>query len=220
MEKRVSRFWHRVNNYGNDEMRDPFSHSSSYHKHFQGYAEQRVPKESGTGTRIERIYVADYYKYEETDAVWRLKKLAYVFLFAAAAAAGIAADSRPLAMNSIPAVGIAQILSFIPLIYLLYELILQVSAPRQMTIGERDSTTTGFQKASLIFGIYILAIATAMPIEKWVISQAIEWSDWVVIGLKLTSGVLIFLLYFMERARKLERVLNETLVSSGANEIW
>lgn len=220
MEKRVSRFWQRVNDYGNDEMRDPFSHSSSYHKHFQGYAEQRIPKESGRGTRIERIYVADYYKYEETDAVWRLKKLAYIFLFAVAAAAGIAADSRPLALNSIPAVGIAQILSFIPLVYLLYELILQISAPRQMTIGERDSTTTGFQKASLIYGVYILTIAIAMPIEKWIVFQAIAWSDWAVIGLKLTSGILIFLLYFMERARKLERVPNETLVPSGANEIW
>lgn len=220
MEKRVSRFWQRVNDYGNDETRDPFSHSSSYHKHFQGYAEQVVSKESGRGTRIERIYVADYYRYEETDMAWRLKKLAYIFLFVAAAATGIAADSRPLAMNSIPAIGIAQILSFIPLIYLLYELILQVSAPRQMTIGERDSTTTGFQKASLICGVYILAIAIVMPIEKWIVFQAIELSDWAVVGLKLTSGALTFLLYFIERARKLKKVPNETLVPSGANEIW
>ena len=97
MERSVSRFWQRVSDYSNDETRDPFSHSSSYHRHFQGYAEQRVPKKSGVGTRIERIYVADYYRYAETDLTWRFKKLVYVFLFAMAASAVVIADSRPLA---------------------------------------------------------------------------------------------------------------------------
>lgn len=220
MEKRARRFRQRVNDYGNDETRDPFSHSGSYHRHFQGYAEQLVPRENGRGSRIERTYVADYYKYEESDAAWRRKKLGYTVLFVLMAAVSVLADSRPASINRIPAVGIAQLLSYIPLIYLLYKLILQVSAPRRMTIGERDSSAAGFRKAALIYAAAVLAIAIAMPAETWVASQAAEPSDWAVIGLKFLSGALAFLLYFMEKARKLERVPNKTPVPGEANEIW
>lgn len=220
MGKRLDRFWQRVNDYGNDETRDPFSHSGSYHRHFQGYAEQLVPRENGRGSRIERIYAADYYKYEETDAVWRWKKLNYSVLFVLTAAVSVLADSRPAAVNRIPAVGIAQILSYIPLIYLLYKLVLQVSAPRQMTIGERDSSAAGFRKAALIYAAVVLAVVIVMPIAAWVISQTVEPLNWAVIGMKLFSGALALLLYFMENARKLERVPNGTTVPGGANEIW
>ena len=220
MGKRLDRFWQRVNDYGNDETRDPFSHSNSYHRHFQGYAEQLVPRENGGGSRIERIYAADYYKYGETDAAWRWKKLSYPVLFVLMAAVSVLADSRPAAVNRIPAVGIAQILSYIPLIYLLYKLILQVSAPRRMTIGERDSSAAGFRKAALLYAAVVLAVAIAMPVEKWIVSQIIEPLDWMVIGQKLFSGALALLLYFMEKARKLERAPNGTPVPGGANEIW
>lgn len=220
MGKRLDRFWQRVNDYGSDETRDSFSHSGSYHRHFQGYAEQLVPRENGRGSRIERIYAADYYKYEETDAVWRWKKLSYSVLFVLTAALSVLSDSRPAAVNRIPAVGIAQILSYIPLIYLLYKLILQVSAPRQMTIGERDSSAAGFRKASLIYAAVVLAVAITMPVEAWIVAQTVEPSDWVAIGLKAFSGALALLLYFMEKARKLERVPNGTPVPGGANEIW
>ena len=220
MGKRLDRFWQRVNDYGNDETRDPFSHSGSYHRHFQGYAEQRIPKENGRGNRIERIYVADYYEYGETDTVWRWKKLGCIVLFVLMAAVSVFADSRPAAVNRIPAVGIAQILSYIPLIYLLYKLVLQVSAPRQMTIGERDSSAADFRKATMIYAAVVLAVAAAMPVETWVVYHTIVPLDWAVIGLKLFSGVLALLLYFMEKARKLERVPNGTAVPGGANEIW
>ena len=220
MGKRFDRFWQRVNDYGNDETRDPFSHSDSYHRHFQGYAEQLVPRENGRGSRIERIYAADYYKYEETDAVWRWKKLSYSVLFVLTAALSALADSRPAAVNRIPAVGIAQILSYISLIYLLYKLILQVSAPRQMTIGERDSSTAGFRKAALVYAAVVLAVAAVMPVEAWAASQTIEPSSWAAIGIKVFSGLMALLLYFIEKARKLERVPNGTPVPGGANEIW
>lgn len=220
MGKRMDRFWRRVNDYGNDETRDPFSHSGSYHRHFQGFAEQRVPKENGKGSKIERVYVADYYKYEETDTAWRWKKPGYTALTVLTAAISLLADSHPAAINRIPAVGIGQLLSVIPLIYLFYKLILQVSAPRQMTIGERDSSAAGFRKASLIYAVTVLIIALAMPIGKWIAFHSMEPSDWTVIGLKLLSGASAFLLYFMERTRKLTKIPNKMPTPDGANEIW
>ena len=220
MGKRLDRFWQRVNDYGNDETRDPFSHSSSYHRHFQGYAEQRVLREDGRGSRIERTYVADYYRYGETDTAWRYKKLGYIALTLLTAAASILADSRPAAVNHLSVVGILQLLSFVPLVYLVYKLVLQVSAPRQMTLGERDASAAGFQKAALLYGAALVATAVVMPVGGWTAFQVVEPLDWAVIGLKLLSGALAFLLYFMEKARRLERVPNGTPVPSGANEIW
>lgn len=220
MGTRASRFWQRVNNYGNDETRDPFSHSNAYHRHFQGYAERLIPRKNGRGNRIERIYAADYIRYDETDTVWRRKKFAYIVLFALMAAASLFADSRPAAINRLPVAGILQLLSLIPLIYMLYKLILQVSAPRRMTAGERDSSVSGFRKASGIYGAAVLAVAAAMLIGKWIEFRAIEMSEWAVLGCKLLSGALAFLLYFMEKARKLERVPNEVSVPGEANEIW
>ena len=220
MEKRLNRFWQRVNDYGNDETRDPFSHSGAYHRHFQGYAEQRVPRENGKGVRIERIYVADYYRYDESDGTWWLKKLLYAILFISAAGAVILSDSRPADINRIPAVGIAQILAFLPMIYLLYRLILQMTAPRQMTIGERDAVTAGFRKAALLCGVYLLAMAAAMPIEKRLVLGTLNRSDAIAIALTAVGGALTLVLFAMEKARKLTRVPNEAVAPTGANEIW
>ena len=220
MEKRVNRFWQRVNDYGNDETRDPFSHSGAYHRHFQGYSEQRVPRENGRGYRIERVYIADFYRYAETDAVWRGKKLLYAVLFLAAAGAVILAGSRPAAVNRVPAVGAAQLLAFLPMIWLLYQLILQVTAPRQMTIGARDEVTAGFRKAALLCGVYLLAMAAAMPIEKRLVMGALNRSDAMAIALTAVGGALTLALFAMEKARKLTRMPNEAVVPTGANEIW
>ena len=217
MEKRASRFWQRVNDYGNDETRDPFSHSGAYHRHFQGYAEQRVPRENGRGYRIERVYLADFYRYAETDAVWRGKKLLYAALFLAAAGAVILAGTRPAAVNRISAVGAAQILAFLPMIWLLYQLVLQVTAPRRMTVGERDSASGGFRKAAFVSGLYLMAVAVVMPVADRV---PLEVGDWAVIGLTLLGSGLTLLLGFLEKGRKQERVANEKTAPVGANEIW
>lgn len=220
MENRLSRFWQRVNDYGNDEMSEYFSHSRSYHRHFQGYAEQRTPGKNGNRTKIERIYVADYYRYAETDARWRLRKIMYVFLSALMFMCSVAADSQPAAINHLPAAGIVQVLSFIPIIYFLYRLILQVSAPRQMTIGQREASSDGFQNAALICTCVLLLAAVVMPTEKWIVYRSLDGTDLGITGLKLLSMITAAALYFTERARKISRVPNETIAPAGANEIW
>lgn len=220
MGTHASRFWRRVIDYENDETRDPFVHSNAYHRHFQGYAERLVPGKNGRGRRIERIYAADYFRYDETYAVWAGKKFAYIILFVLMAAVSLFADSRPVAMNKLPVIGAVQLLSLLPLIYMLYKLILQVSAPRLMTVGERDSSVWGFRKAAGIYGATALVVAGTMLIGKWSVSRSMGLSEWAVIGLKLFSGVLAFALYFMEKGRKLKKAPNESTAPSGANEIW
>jgi NADH:ubiquinone oxidoreductase subunit 6 (subunit J) len=220
MKDRKSRYRQQLDDYENDELRDPFTHSTSYHKFFQGYAERRVPKANGKGTRIERIYVENYYRYAETDTVWRWKKLVYSLCYFMAVAGIIAADTRAIDMNRIPAVGIIQILSYIPLIYLLYKLIIQVSAPRQMTIGERESASMGLQKTALFSGIYLLVITIASLLIKRLTLGNTESLDWAVSGVKLAGTLLILLLCILEKKRNILSVQNKVSMPTEANEIW
>lgn len=220
MSERTKRFWQRVNDYGNDETRDPFSHSGSYHRHFQGWAERKVPREDGKGTRIERVYVADYSRYEESDAAWKSKKLILLVLFLLTAALSVLADTREALVNHIPAIGIAQILSFLPMIYFLYRLILQLAAPRNMTIGQRDGAVNAFRKASLLYAAVLSALTVAMPIAAIFTMKSITGADWMATGLKLLSAAAAFLLFFTEKRRKLIRVPNGNTAPHEANEIW
>jgi hypothetical protein len=220
MSERTKRFWQRVNDYGNDETRDPFSHSGSYHRHFQGWAERRVARENGKGTRIERVYVADYFRYEETDTVWKSKKLILPILFLLMAALSVLADTRDAAVNHIQAIGIMQILAFLPMVYLLYRLVLQLAAPRNMTVGERDAAVDGFRKASLIYAIVLAALTVAMPMGAAIVQKSIGSADWTAAGLKLLSAAAAFLLHFTEKRRSLTKVPNEKTAPSESNEIW
>jgi hypothetical protein len=220
MNNRKSRYRQILDDYENDELRDPFTHSTSYHKFFQGYAERRVPKAHGKGTKIERIYVENYYRYAETDIVWRWKKLIYSLCYLIAVAGIIAADTRSIDMNRIPAVGFIQILSYIPLTYLLYKLIIQVSAPRQMTIGERESASIGLQKAALFGGIYLLVITIASLLIKRLTFGSTETPDWAVSGVKLVGALLILLLCVLEKRRNILSVQNKVSMPTEANEIW
>lgn len=220
MSERAKRFWQRVNDYGNDETRDPFSHSDSYHRHFQGWAERRVPRENGKGTRIERIYVADYFRYAETDTAWKVRKLAYPLLTLLMAALSVLADTREAAVNHIPAIGIGQILAFLPMVYLLYRLVLQLAAPRNMTIGERDAAADGFRKASLLCAVVLTVLTAAMPIAAVIGRKSITSADWMAAGIKLLSAAAAFLLCFAEKHRKLTKVPNEKTAASESNEIW
>jgi hypothetical protein len=220
MKDRKSRYRQQLADYENDELRDPFTHSTSYHKFFQGYAERRVPKANGKGTKIERIYVENYYRYAETDTAWRWKKLIYSLCYIMAATGVIAADTRTIAMNRIPAVGIIQILSYIPLTYLLYKLIIQVSAPRQMTIGERESASIGLQKAAVFGGIYLLLITIASLLIKRLTFGSTEPMDWAVSGVKLAGALLILILCVLEKRRNILSIQNKISMPTEANEIW
>lgn len=197
-----------------------FRHSNSYHNFFQGYAEQKVPKSNGRGNKIERIYVADYYKYQETELVWYLKKIVNFVLYLIAALGVIYADTRSLQINNIFVLGIMQTLSSVPFIYLLYMLIWNVTAPRRMTIGEVKSSSTGFRRAAFSNGVWLLLVAIVEMVVKWLFIGNMSLEEWRVIALKIISSGVLFSLYIMEKKRPLEKIINESIMPNGANEIW
>ena len=141
-------------------------------------------------------------------------------LFLLTAALSVLADTSQAPVNHIPAIGIAQILSFLPMIYFLYRLILQLAAPRDMTIGQRDGAVDAFRKASLLYAAVLAALTVGMPIAAIFTMKSITGADWMATGLKLLSAAAAFLLFFTEKRRKLIRVPNGNTAPHEANEIW
>lgn len=220
MGRWTKRFWDRVNAYEKDETGEGITHSTSYHKYFQGYSERKVPRESGRGYRIERIYTADYYKYQEQDALWRLKKIYYFLLLAAATAAMIIGGISPSGLNSTKLIGVAQVLAWIPVSYLGYAMLSQLQAPRLMTIGEYRSASANLKTGALIAGIYLGAVAVLMATQKFRIGSWFDTNDGVALLGQFVAAGLIFLVFWMEREREIERVKNPNEVPYDANEIW
>jgi hypothetical protein len=220
MGKQSERFWKRVNAYEKDETKDRISHSTSYHSYFQGYSEHKIPKKNGKGYRIERIYTADYCKYQETDASWRLKKVLYLALLVGAIAALILGGTSRSVINCTRFTGVAQILAWIPMAYLGYSMIAQLQASRLMTIGDYRAASTHLEGGALVTGSYLAAVCVSMFAVKLLSSSSFCRDDVLALAGELTGTVLILLIFWQEHTREIQWVRNQTSVPYDANEIW
>ena len=68
--------------------------------------------------------------------------------------------------------------------------------------------------------IVLAAVAVILPIGQTIISGAPAQSDWVATGFKILSAALAFLIYYTEKARRIEEAPNENEAPRDANEIW
>lgn len=220
MRNRSDYFWKRVHDYERDEMRDQISHSTSYHSFFQGYSERRVPKQNGKGYRIERIYTADYCKYQETDHLWKFKKVYYLLVLAGAIVSLIAGGTSYSRLNSMKVIGIAQMLEWIPVVYLTYSMIFQLQAPRLMTIGDYRASSAKLKWGALITTIYLFIVFLAMVFGTLFSGNTLERSDVTALFGELAGAGFSFLIFQMEHRREIEWIKNSVQVPDDANEIW
>lgn len=220
MSKRVERFWKKVYAYEKDETRDKISHSTSYHSYFQGYSEHKVPKKNGKGYRIERIYTADYYRYKEPDNIWRLKKIFYLLMLFGAVMSLIIGGTNSSALNSIQFIGIVQILTWIPMVYLGYTMISQIQARRMMTIGDYRAASDHLKVGALITLVCMIIVIASMILVKLTTLFQVNGNDLAAILGELIGITLVFTLYWAEKERKIEVIKNNTPVPYDANEIW
>lgn len=211
---------HKAQEYERDEFKDRPTHSHAYHVYFRGWSERKVLNGNGRGYRIERIYTADYYKYLESDAVWRQKKVGYLLLFLAAVAAFLLGTTSVSALNTTRAIGVAQMLSVLPLIYAGYTLTFQVLAKRLMTIGDYSVASTGMRRGALIAAVALAAMLLFVLVWKFVTDFVWDASDLITMLGVLCSAILLFLLYRLETKRDAVWVKNDNETPYDANEIW
>jgi len=220
MGKWSENIWKKINEYERDETKNRISHSTSYHSHFQGFSERKVPGKSGKGYLIKRIYTADYYKYHETNFIWQLKKICYLLLLIGAVTALIMGGISSSDLNSIRFIGVTQVLAWIPIIYLVYNMIFQLLAHRMMTIGDYTVASLHLKSGALVSGIYTSVATTFLTVEKLLKYYDFRSEDLQAIIGELIGTILIFLIFFIENSRNVERVKNHTEVPYDANEIW
>lgn len=201
------------------EASQSFKHSRSYHKYFKGYAERRVPKSNGKGYKIERIYIGEYYRYGETDSHWIIKKVLYGILFIAAIACIIVAGVMKSEINFYKVVSVGQMVSVVVALYLLYRLVLNISAKRLMTIGNYEASVPSLKKAALICAICCFAVTVVMFLYKLIATKSLIGVDWLVLGLEALGGILFLLIFVIERLRSVDTVENSAQMPEDANEI-
>ncbi|MCD8103441.1 MAG: hypothetical protein LUF35_00185 [Lachnospiraceae bacterium] len=98
-------------------------HSSSYHRFYENYAEREVTDEHGA-TKIERVYVGEYYYPELSDEQFRLRKVLFPFLYVVSFLIFLLSGTCRVAANSslymIPFLAISvciYLLLLIPMVY-------------------------------------------------------------------------------------------------------
>ena len=205
--------------FGDLESSQSFKHSRAYHKYFKGYAERRVPKSNGKGYKIERTYIGEYYRYGETDGIWILKKVLYGIIFAAAVACIIVAGVLHSEINFYKVVSAGQAVTVVATLYLLYRLILNLSAKRLMTIGNYEVSVLSLKTAALISAICCFAVTVLMFLYKLIATRTLTGVDWSVLGLETIGGILFLSIFITERLRSVKAVENSAEMPEDANEI-
>ncbi len=206
--------------FGGNELDSQISHSTAYHRFFLGYSEHRVPRQNGRGYRIERIYTADYCRYEEPDGEWKRKKIYGFLAILVTAAVLIVGGISTSQLNRIKLIGVMQMLEWLPFSYLAYCMILQIGLPRRMTMGDYLASRVKLKRGALFLAIYLGAVFLLMAAVK--ISSGAEWesSDAAALLGEALGAVFSFLIFLMEDRRKIKWIKNDTPVPEDANEIW
>lgn len=115
-------------------------HSSAYHRYFEGFAERKCYDENGIA-HIERVYVGNYYRRNISNRHHKLLKAQYAVLYLLSMAAFLFAGTRGTQLNAVVYVYIPVVLALAAMLYLIFPLFYNLTAPREMMIRSyRDSS--------------------------------------------------------------------------------
>ena len=123
-------------------------HSKAYHRYFEGYSEITVPKPTGKGTRIQRIYTGKYYRQDLTKRQRVLIRILYVALFLCAAFLYTSSAILPLTINTTWYVVIPQAGSLLFLFWIIIAFLSYLPAERDMKIADYRSSSLYLLKAT------------------------------------------------------------------------
>lgn len=155
--------WKAFEETGGDLANESFAHSGCYHSHFAGYAESRLPRENGRGSRIVRVYVAPYYSQDVSEAQWIRYKVVYAALYLAGVLAYLVGAVEPQAVsNSTAYVALPGLLSAFCLFVELVLVAKTVCQKRKMTVGAYRSGPARLAGWSAATSVLLAATAAAV----------------------------------------------------------
>ncbi len=132
-----------------DELLNPKKESrkNAYQKHFEDYVTRRVLKPDGK-TVTERIYVGVYYRQAVSDGRWKSLKAMYLLLSVLTAVLFGLESLRDLPSNSMKPVAVFQLAGIVLILRLFFTVLVYITAPRRLTIGELKSSILPLKNAA------------------------------------------------------------------------
>ena len=147
-------------------------HSRAYHRHFEGYRETEVTDARGR-TRIRRDYVGEWYSQDLSRGRRIGLKIALTALWALTVAVFVFTAARATYANASWYVAVSEFGAVAGFLWTLVSLILYLTAPVKMTVGDYRSASKGVLRGSIcIAGFSILttlltALHAVLGSETW-----------------------------------------------------
>jgi len=176
-----------------------FKHRSAYHREFFGYSEIRTPAENGK-FKIERVYVAPWYKHNISDRNWLLLKIADGAGCAAAIALFIIASLQNTVWNYSRVTGALQGLTAIALTVLMVRIIFFLASPRKMTTAQCNNTDTFMTRWTLVASLACSACLIWNIILIIFVTHFQYFSrDFITLCLLIPAALILFSLWFIQK---------------------
>lgn len=181
---------------------------SFYHKYFEGYEEEKIPKENGQGRRIEHKYVGIYYCQGVTRPMQFLIRFFYVAIFFGAFTLFFNASSKSLGCNTAAYVIVCQGLTILSFIWFVWVLIHYVLTEREMKIYTYKNTSLKLIKSSMVaagaFGLDALSVLVYVLLHL----QDEPKKQLICLAEYALGGSFLFLVNRLEKQIQYKKILN------------
>lgn len=203
----------------NDVPETGFRHSDSYHRHFRGYTEIRIPKANGR-FEIQRYYTQPWIVSTASDREYICKRILMGLLLASSWAAYIFGMCMPLGSNSWWLTAIPGLLAAIALVLLSAVTVSYVFVRRKMTLWEHESTSKRLRTLSAVTGgcmmLTVLAKFVHLCLFRGDVIPELFSS-----GITLAAAACAGAMFLLERNTVYTTLPNDTVLPEGeAHEIW
>lgn len=169
-----------------------------FNRSFEGYVENLVVDKNGK-SRIERTYVGPYYRQELNFTKYVVLRFLYFFLFLISGAAFFCGNTMIDVGKTVIYLALPQALAFLGYVCIFVALILYVTAKRDMTIGVYRETSHTLKLFSALTAICCVLACVAGVVFLCALSDVLL-SQILGLGLQVLGGLLVFLIYIIERS--------------------
>ena len=194
------------------------NHSGAYHRFFEGYSEAYVTDAKGRRT-IARVYTGTYYRLDAEDHQWKLRKLQYALLLAAAIVLFIAAAAQPVAFNRSWYGGVGEAVSVFLFILSFIAVVNYAAAPREMIVRQYRKSSENLIRYALPAAVCLLLCAVLALVHLLFVSSADTGVTILsAVGFAL-SGLSMLVLYRMESLASYTRTKSKEKAPEDSVEI-
>lgn len=136
-----------------------FGRNMAYHGFFEGYTEIRVPKASGRGTRIQRIYTGAHYKPELSFKQMVLLRVFYAALYVLSVILFVKSALMDVMSNYTWYITIFQACTVPMIAWMFIALIYYLPVREQLEIPEYKRSSRALKRSTLVASICMAAAA-------------------------------------------------------------